>query len=237
MEAGLAPEGDGVKVVFLPTENPVVQSVRIETEVLKPEVFREFFSQKEGEVLNFRQLEQDLDALEGRVMQAHGYVVQPVDVAMSQSGELIISLAGARLGEIIIKGNTKTRDNVIRREFTVRPGEYLNMYQLEEDLRRVLHLGFFDEVRRSFVPVPDTDMFNLEVEVVGAIDRLGRFRRRLQYGRRFPWLSGVCRRELPWSGRASDHPLRICPEKDQLRSGLLRALLAGNANVLWCQSV
>ncbi|NLN18504.1 MAG: BamA/TamA family outer membrane protein [Firmicutes bacterium] len=166
VEAGLAPEGDGVKVVFLPTENPVVQSVRIETEVLKPEVFREFFSQKEGEVLNFRQLEQDLDALEGRVMQAHGYVVQPVDVAMSQSGELIISLAGARLGEIIIKGNTKTRDNVIRREFTVKPGEYLNMYQLEEDLRRVLHLGFFDEVRRSFVPVPDTDMFNLEVEVV-----------------------------------------------------------------------
>lgn len=166
VEAALAPVDDGVKIIFLPTENPIIQSIKVESEILKPEQLRQYFAQKDGEVLNYHQLERDLDNLEERVAEAHGYVVQPVDVTMSQAGELTVTLAAARLGDIIIKGNTKTREKVIRREFTVQPGEFLNVYQLEEDLRRVLHLGFFDEVRRAYKPVPDTDKFDVEVEVV-----------------------------------------------------------------------
>jgi len=166
VEAALAPADDGVKIIFLPTENPLVQSIKIETEVLKPELLRPYFAQKDGEVLNYHQLDRDLDSLEERVAEAHGYVVQPVNVAMSQAGELGISLSAARLGEVTVTGNTKTREKVIRRELTVKPGDFLNMYQLEGDLRRVLHLGFFDEVRRSFKPVPETDKFDVEIEVV-----------------------------------------------------------------------
>lgn len=35
VEAALAPADDGVKIIFLPTENPLVQSIKIETEVLR----------------------------------------------------------------------------------------------------------------------------------------------------------------------------------------------------------
>jgi outer membrane protein insertion porin family len=162
VEARLAPEGDGVKVVFLPTENPVVKDIRIETDVLEPAVIRTYFTQRENQVLNTVAVEADLDSLQEKVMDDHGYIVRPVDVTLTQEGVLIAKLTAAKVASIGIEGIKKTKEHVVRREITLQPGDYLNMNRLRRDLERIWHLGFFDEVKPQFYGGPD----DIEVEIV-----------------------------------------------------------------------
>ncbi len=50
-------------------------------------------------------------------------------------------------GEMTVAGNTKTRDNVIRREFDVADGELYSHTRLASSKRGVERLGFFEEVQ------------------------------------------------------------------------------------------
>lgn len=48
---------------------------------------------------------------------------------------------------IIVRGNTRTKDKVIRRELVVYPGEVYNQSRVKRSERRVKNLGFFKTVR------------------------------------------------------------------------------------------
>ena len=44
-------------------------------------------------------------------------------------------------------GNTRTRDNVIRREFRFKEGELFNSKKLKRSKQRINNLGFFESVK------------------------------------------------------------------------------------------
>lgn len=50
-------------------------------------------------------------------------------------------------GQILIAGNTKTRDNVVRREFLVHESELYSGTKLTKSKQNINRLGFFDEVQ------------------------------------------------------------------------------------------
>lgn len=51
-----------------------------------------------------------------------------------------------RLGEVVLTGNVKTHDDVIRRQFTVHTGERYNAAAILQTQEQVYQLGFFDRV-------------------------------------------------------------------------------------------
>jgi outer membrane protein insertion porin family len=163
-EAKLYAEGDGVKVVFLPVENDVVKRIKIETEVLEPAIIRGYFTQKDNEILNHNQLSADLMALQDNVIADHGFVVRPGNIDFVD-GELQIKILAAKVAEIVIEGNAKTKDIVIRREFSVKPGDYLNMTRLSRDLQRVWQLGFFDDIVPEFYQSTESEAIRIVVNV------------------------------------------------------------------------
>lgn len=55
--------------------------------------------------------------------------------------------ARARVGEIMIRGNTYTKDKVIRREISLNPGDIYDGVQQERGKRRLQNLGYFSDVR------------------------------------------------------------------------------------------
>jgi outer membrane protein insertion porin family len=57
--------------------------------------------------------------------------------------------------KILIKGNVKTKDKVIRRELSVSPGDVFDMVQVRLSKERVEGLGFFDKVDTKPEPTPD----------------------------------------------------------------------------------
>ena len=51
------------------------------------------------------------------------------------------------VGKINVIGNTRTRDNVIRREFRFKEGELFNSKKLKRSKQRINNLGFFENVK------------------------------------------------------------------------------------------
>lgn len=72
----------------------------------------------------------------------------------------------AYIENIIIKGNQKTREKVIRRELVVYEGELFNSYKMQLSRERVYNLGFFKEVNFDIRPGSKEGFMNLIVDVV-----------------------------------------------------------------------
>ncbi len=80
-------------------------------------------------------------------------------------GELI------RVGNIRIRGNTRTRDKVIRREILIYPGDVLDAVKAKRSRRRLMNLGYFESVRlheqETSVPNREDVVFDVEEKRTG----------------------------------------------------------------------
>jgi outer membrane protein insertion porin family len=66
---------------------------------------------------------------------------------------------------IDIRGNTKTRDRVIRREVLIHEGERYSKTKIEQSKARVTQLGYFENVDITENPGKEEDKISLSVEV------------------------------------------------------------------------
>ena len=71
----------------------------------------------------------------------------------------------AYIEKIEIKGNTKTKDRVIRRELSVSPGEVFDMVRVKRSRQRLEGLQYFDRVDTHAEPTDVPDRKNLVVAV------------------------------------------------------------------------
>jgi len=78
-----------------------------------------------------------------------------------------------RIRNIVIRGNTRTRDKVVRRELLVYPGDIYNEVKVKRSERRISNLGFFGAVRATPERTPLADERDLVIEV--AEKRTGQF--------------------------------------------------------------
>ncbi len=83
-----------------------------------------------------------------------------VDVTFQVTeGELV------RLRNIDIRGNSRTRDKVIRRELVIQPGEVYNRSRVERSERRLRNLGYFENVYVRTIPTPEAGTRDLVFDV------------------------------------------------------------------------
>jgi outer membrane protein insertion porin family len=66
---------------------------------------------------------------------------------------------------IVIRGNTKTKDKVIRRELAVAPGDIYNTVRIEASKERLKNLGYFSKVETTPEPTPVPNRRDLAVQV------------------------------------------------------------------------
>lgn len=64
----------------------------------------------------------------------------------------------SKVHRIVIVGNTKTKEKVIRRELTLFPGEVFQRSALERSLRNVYLLNFFKDIQHDMEPLPNGDV-------------------------------------------------------------------------------
>ena len=69
------------------------------------------------------------------------------------------------LEKIRVSGNTKTRDNVIRREMTLLEGDLYDSNAIDRSRQNINKLGFFEDVLINTEPGSVQDQVNLSVEV------------------------------------------------------------------------
>ena len=71
----------------------------------------------------------------------------------------------AYVENIIIKGNKKTKDKVIRREVIIKEGELFSSYKMQMTRERIYNLGYFKEVNIDLRPGSKEGYMNLIVDV------------------------------------------------------------------------
>lgn len=72
----------------------------------------------------------------------------------------------AYIENIIIKGNKKTQDKVIRRELLFKPGDLFNSALVNRSRERIFNLGYFKEVNFNSRPGSDETKMNLIIDLM-----------------------------------------------------------------------
>ena len=123
-----------------------------------------------GDVLNQKKLdaeEQNLQMAyreEGRIFAQ----INPVKTYRDSIVDMLYMIKEgmpATVGEVIVEGNTKTRDKVIRRELRLFPGDLFRQSLLMRSYREVMALNFFDNVLPDIQPTDQDGVVNLVFKV------------------------------------------------------------------------
>jgi outer membrane protein insertion porin family len=110
---------------------------------------KEFFELPPGSVLNRDRLVEALQRIEARY-KSRGYIYWYADPAYKEVADHRVDVEvriyeGDKfyLGRLEVKGNTTTRDKVIRREFALDEGDVMNMEAVKKSLQKLQQLGYF----------------------------------------------------------------------------------------------
>lgn len=125
-----------------------------------------------GEVFTPKALAVDRDAIDD-FYGARGYIdaqVVPNRTPNTERGTMDITYQidegkKSYIEKIEIKGNTETKDKVIRRELAVSPGEVFNMVSVRRSTNRLQGLNFFARVDAQPEPTDVPDRKNLVISV------------------------------------------------------------------------
>jgi outer membrane protein insertion porin family len=103
--------------------------------------------------------------------QEQGFLYLSIDPKFSERDSIVdVEFAiqegtRSRVADLNIVGNTRTKENVIRREASVRPGDVFRRSSLIRTQRDIFGLGFFQDVNVDYEPTGDSADINLTLKV------------------------------------------------------------------------
>ncbi len=158
---------EGIQVVYTVMENPQLKEIVIKGNTkVSTEKIKELLTIKPGAVLNAKTLNDNMRAVE-QYYHDQGFILAKVnDVAMGSGGVLTISVNEGVLEGITVKGNDKTKTNVITREIKLKTGESFNVKDARRSMQKVYNLGYFEDVNMKLNPGKEPNAVVLETSVV-----------------------------------------------------------------------
>ncbi len=131
---------------------------------------------KKGDVFDQKILDERLYQAQDAVSSLYyddGYLffnVTPVEVAVENDSidfEMrIYEGKQARINRVIIRGNTKTNDHVIRREIKTRPGDLFSRTNIIRSQRELAQLGYFDPEKFDLKTIPSPYDGTVDLEYI-----------------------------------------------------------------------
>ncbi|MFT7098358.1 MAG: outer membrane protein insertion porin family [Rickettsiales bacterium] len=157
---------EGIKYDF--GETTIINKIRKFDE----SVLKEVIKTKTGKVYNGNLLSETVDDMV-EIMSEKGYAFANIEPILKRNKEekiididyLIQETPRIYINKITINGNTRTMDEVIRREIRVREGDAYNITKINRSKQRIQNLGFFDKVEFDTKKVGDSNLVDLEIEI------------------------------------------------------------------------
>ncbi|HAJ94298.1 MAG TPA: outer membrane protein assembly factor [Synergistaceae bacterium] len=173
-------KADGVSVVFLVQENPVVSKINFEgNTVYSNEELEEMIFTKPGMIFNRTFFRNDLQRIKEKY-QSDGYVMANVADVRIEGTEINVVIVEPKISQIIIQGNKITKTHIVRRYLKIKEGELFNANKLRLSLSRLQGVGFFSDVNVNFEP--DEDPNDVIVVLTVEEGRTGKLGFNIAYG-------------------------------------------------------
>ncbi len=168
-------EEEWLYVKFVIEEGPrfKVGTVDIEGDLIADkEVFMEMLDIRKEEYLSRKTLRDDMIKITDYYSE-QGYAFAEVRPKMdkSESGSRVDIVLDIDRGDLVyinrisIQGNTRTRDNVIRRDLQIEEGGVFNTKGIRESSKKLQRLEFFEEVNITPEPALDPTQMNILIDV------------------------------------------------------------------------
>ena len=129
---------------------------------------------KAGDVYNQKKLEERLTSDEDAVSNVYfnnGYLffnANPVEVDVDNDSialEIrIIEGPQATINRVIINGNDRLYEDIVRRELRTKPGQLFSREDLMRSVREIAQMGHFDPENMNPRPIPDPDNGTVDIE-------------------------------------------------------------------------
>jgi outer membrane protein insertion porin family len=123
-----------------------------------------------GTIYNEAQIQKTLENAY-QLYQEQGYLFLSIDPKMTDRDSIVDvdfqvqEGTRSRIANLEITGNTRTRENVIRREASVYPGDVFRRSTLMRTQRDIFGLGYFQDVNVDYEPTGDSADINLTLKV------------------------------------------------------------------------
>ncbi len=175
-QVSITPDKEEIYITINITEGPryTVSDVRIAGELLLPEAeLQRLIQIKPGDVYSREKLTQSGKAISDR-LGSDGYAfanvnaIPDVDKTKRQAAFTFFIDPGRRvyIRKINISGNSRTRDDVIRREVRQLEGAWYDATRIERSKARITRLNFFDDVNIETPAVPGSpDQVDIDITV------------------------------------------------------------------------
>ena len=150
------------------TEHPTLDAIVFKGVTLfeTPDLLAVIHS-KEKELFNLSYIRKDIKAIE-KLYRDKGYFqakVFNVDAPEKSGDPLVFVVGEGVIDEIIITGNVKTQNFVIRRELDIEPGSVIHQKTLQQNLRRIFNLNYFSNLQPRFLPGLKPNSYKLSLDI------------------------------------------------------------------------
>jgi len=157
----------GLKAVFEVKEYPVLLDTLLEgNSIYSKEELLSLAELEIGQVLNLNKL---IKARNSIIEKYHndGYILAAYsEINLSDEGIITLLIDEGTINEVIITGNEKTKDHVIRRELEFNTGEIFNKKKIEKSMYNLYQLNYFKEVKPRLERVGETNRADIVIDVV-----------------------------------------------------------------------
>jgi len=174
--AQISPQKDSFFMTFLLEEgikydfgeiNIVNHVEKFDSSVLEKEILI-----KKGKLYNADLMEKTIERMV-EVMSEKSYAFANIEPVLKRNREekiididfVIRETPRIYINQIHISGNTRTMDEVIRRELRLRDGDPYNQTKINRSKQRLENLGFFEKVDFKTKRLGDSDKVDLDIEV------------------------------------------------------------------------
>ncbi|NBX52784.1 MAG: outer membrane protein assembly factor BamA [Proteobacteria bacterium] len=141
-------------------------------EGFEAEILNEKLLFKSGAIYNAEAIEKTIDAMT-EIMSEKSYAFANIEPILKRNQDkkiididfIINETPRIFIDKIKIFGNTRTLDEVIRRELRIREGDPYNINKINRSKQRIENLGYFDKVDFNTKKIGETDLVDLEITV------------------------------------------------------------------------
>ena len=138
--------------------------------LFKKQILEHLWALKKGNVYSQKKLQKSLENIQGLYADS-GYIyayVYPIDSVKNDTVNFIVYVdegIRVRVRKVNIVGNTKTYDEVIRRELYLFPGEYFSRKMAIRSQRNLYYLNYFSNVGMDFSTTSDSSQVDVTFKV------------------------------------------------------------------------
>lgn len=162
----------GIKVIFVVVENPEFKELQLHgLTKMNPDSLKSLFTQKPGEIFNVAAFRDDLGKAIRFCKEQKGLLVQyrATPKIIGQDGIVKLEVYELKYGKIIIRGLTKTKDHVVRRELLFKEGDIIDTNILQKSIIKIMQLRLFDNPDPRFEMTTDPEKVDLILDVKEAV--------------------------------------------------------------------